>query len=218
LRGLLILAGLLAVAFVLLSTAVGLGFLGPLDNWTAWLAERLWQSKLHRLFQAGALFGGAEMTMLAALGLAFYLYRNGFRREAWVALVLPLSVLVELIYKHLLIHPGPDPTFHHADGPSLSMLLTQATGNNSFPSGHVLRTAVIYGLIAFVAYRLGLPRRGRTLVVVLAVMLTGLMSIDRVYLGVHWLSDVLGGLLLGGLLLVLAIIWLDRVPRSANPQ
>jgi undecaprenyl-diphosphatase len=217
LRGLLILAGLLAVAFVLLSTAVGLGYLGPLDAWAAWLAERLWQARLHRLFQAGALFGGAEMTLLAALGLAVYLYRSGFRREAWVALVVPLSVGIELIYKHLLVHPGPDASRHHADGPSLTLLLNEATGKNSFPSGHVLRTAIVYGLIAFVAYRLVPPSRGRTLVVVLAVMLTGLMSIDRVYLGVHWLSDVLGGLVLGWLLLVLAVIWLDRVPRSRGP-
>jgi undecaprenyl-diphosphatase len=213
-----VLAGLLAAAFVLLSTAVGLGFLGPVDSWAAWLAERLWRSKLQVLFQAGALFGGAEMTMLAALGLAVYLHRSGFQREAWVAIVVPLSVLVEVVYKHLLIHPGPDASLHHADGPSLTMLLTEATGSNSFPSGHVLRSALIYGLIAFVAYRLGAPHRGRTLVVVLAGMLTGLMSIDRVYLGVHWLSDVIGGLLLGGLLLVLAIIWLDRAPRSAKAE
>jgi len=37
-----------------------------------------------------------------------------------------------------------------------------------------------------------------------------LMSIDRLYLGVHWDSDVLGGLLLGGTALTAAMIWIDR--------
>jgi membrane-associated phospholipid phosphatase len=38
----------------------------------------------------------------------------------------------------------------------------------------------------------------------------GLMALDRVYLGVHWQSDVVGGVLLGGAALAGAIAWLDR--------
>jgi membrane-associated phospholipid phosphatase len=41
------------------------------------------------------------------------------------------------------------------------------------------------------------------------------MAFDRLYLDVHWESDVIGGLLLGGIGLVSATVWLDR-PRKAD--
>ena len=43
-----------------------------------------------------------------------------------------------------------------------------------------------------------------------AVLLIAAESFDRLYLNVHWESDVIGGLLLGGVALAGAIIWLDR--------
>ena len=165
------------------------------------------------LAYAVALLGGVELTTLLAVGLGVYLIRYGFRHEAWALLTLPLALLAELVYKKLVQHPGPF-EFAHGDGPSVTMLLERGPValSNTYPSGHMLRTVLVYGLLAFVIYRLAPPGRRKRLAVPLATVIIAIVAFDRVYLGVHWISDVVGGLLLGGLALAAAIVWLEQ-PR-----
>ena len=95
------------------------------------------------------------------------------------------------------------------------MLFSGTGAGNSFPSGHVLRAVIVYGLLAFVIRRLAVSQRIRALAAALAVAVIALVSIDRLYLDVHWESDVLGGLILGAIALVAGTVWLDR-PRKAD--
>lgn len=78
-----------------------------------------------------------------------------------------------------------------------------------FPSGHVVFYTGFFGFLWFLAYTL-LPRGPlRTVLLVLLGALLALVGLSRVYLGVHWASDALGGYLLGSLVL-LALIGLYR--------
>jgi undecaprenyl-diphosphatase len=78
-----------------------------------------------------------------------------------------------------------------------------------------VRTVVVYGLLAFVIRRLSRSQTARSLAIPMATAIIILMVVDRLYLDVHWESDVIGGLLLGGIALVAATVWLDR-PRKAE--
>ena len=66
----------------------------------------------------------------------------------------------------------------------------------AFPSGHVASSIVVYGFLAFLLAR-GKPAKMRIGVTLLAALAILLVSLSRLYLGVHWLSDVLGSLSLG---------------------
>lgn len=64
----------------------------------------------------------------------------------------------------------------------------------SFPSGHTMGATICYLLIAYlIAIRPGVDRRGRIIVHVAAIAIIVAVAISRLYLGVHYLSDVLGG-------------------------
>ena len=122
---------------------------------------------------------------------------------------MPLASIVELIYKHTIYHPAPY-YLAHPDGPSISTLLEGPTHTEwSFPSGHVTRSLVIYGLLAFVVSRLAGSPLARRLAFPVALLLVLLDAFDRLYLEVHWESDVIGGLLLGATFLAAAISWLE---------
>lgn len=67
----------------------------------------------------------------------------------------------------------------------------------SFPSGHAMSAAVVYGTVAYLAARLQRRRVHRTITLFLAGVLIVLISVSRLYLGVHYPSDVLAGVIIG---------------------
>lgn len=198
-----------------MTIAITAGVFKVLDQQVALAMHGIWQESLHRLFQLIAELGGLELTTLLMTALFIYLWRGGFGADALVVGAFVGADALEVLYKSLLFHPGPPHSLSHRDGPSLTDALTGTGLGNSFPSGHMVRTVVVYGLLAFVIRRLAPSPVARALAIPAAIALTVLMAFDRLYLDVHWESDVIGGLLLGGIALVSATIWLDR-PRKAE--
>jgi len=203
----------LSVAFVAMTMAITAGMFTTLDIQVALAMHSIWQESLHKVFQIIAELGGIELTSILMVALFFYLWRGRFGAELLGVGALIGAVALEILYKSLLYHPGPPRSLSHTDGPSL----TEVAGNlgNSFPSGHMVRTVVVYGLLAFVIRRLAKSQAVRVLALPAATLVIVLMAFDRLYLDVHWESDVIGGLLLGGIALVSATVWLDR-PRKAD--
>jgi undecaprenyl-diphosphatase len=77
----------------------------------------------------------------------------------------------------------------------------------SFPSGHAMAAAAIYGMIAVVIARLAPSLR--LSVGPVAVALALLIGLSRIYLGVHWITDVLAGYAAGATILFGGILWLE---------
>jgi undecaprenyl-diphosphatase len=207
---------LLSVAFVAMTIAITAGIFTSLDHQVAEAMHGLWQESLHPVFQAIAELGGLELTTVLMIGLCIYLWRGGFGADALVVVAFAGGVVLEVVYKSLFFHPGPPLSIAHSDGPSLSDLLPGAGMGNSFPSGHMVRAVIAYGLLAFVVRRLALSPMLRLLAMPAAVVIIIVVAFSRLYLDVHWESDVIGGLLLGGIGLLSATIWLDRPRKTEN--
>ncbi|ARS36712.1 phosphatase PAP2 family protein [Pontibacter actiniarum] len=75
----------------------------------------------------------------------------------------------------------------------------------SFPSGHSTTAIAMFGLLAYLLYLHYQERWQRRLVVWVAIILILTIGFSRIYLGVHYLSDVLAGFLLGALWLLVGI-------------
>jgi membrane-associated phospholipid phosphatase len=204
----------LSVAFIGMTIAVAAGAFNSLDVQVAQAMHDAWQPSFHGLFQAIAELGSLELTTVLMAGLTFYLWRAGFGSDALVFVVFIAAQVFELYYKLNLAHRQPPRSLLEADGPSITQLFAPSeVVGNSFPSGHVIRAVIVYGLLAFVIRRLATSRRVRAGAAVLAIAIIALVSFDRLYLDVHWESDVIGGLLLGAIALLAGTVWLDR-PRS----
>jgi len=217
LRARLVAASALAVAFVALTMALAAGALNSLDKQVLQAMASLWSEPLHPLFQAIAELGGLEVTTLLMIGLAIFLIRGGFGADAWVVLVFVAAQVLEVLYKANLHHLGPPRSVSHADGPSITELVSSnGPLANSFPSGHMVRAVIAYGLIAFVVQRLAPWPLARSLAIPVATVVVLLVAFDRLYLDVHWESDVVGGLLLGAIGLVAGTVWLDRPLSTDN--
>lgn len=133
-----------------------------------------------------ALGGLTQVTIMAAVLAAWLLlYRR--RREALVfaATVVLASVSSEIL-KALYGRERPSLVPHEID-----------VYSHSFPSGHSTVSAATFLTAAVVLAGLQPARGGKRLAFTTAILLVAAVGISRIYLGVHWPSDVLGGWALG---------------------
>jgi undecaprenyl-diphosphatase len=112
---------------------------------------------------------------------------------------------VEWLLKDLVARPRP-----------MGAQLVAGTGF-SYPSGHVLAAIATWGFLPPVVALYTHRRTTRAVAVVGAAALVGAIAWSRVWLGVHWSSDVVASLAIGFLALSLAEAWLDGGPR-ATPE
>ena len=86
----------------------------------------------------------------------------------------------------------------------------------SFPSGHSMAAVANYGMMAAVIGRLEPRLKGwvNTAVLILAL----LIGLSRIYLGVHWVTDVLAGYAAGAAILFAGILWLEAYPPNPINQ
>ncbi len=77
--------------------------------------------------------------------------------------------------------------------------------NFSFPSGHATTAMVLFGMLTYFLMRNSSQKRQRLIYFFLGLLIVLLVGFSRIYLGVHFLSDVLGGYLLGATWMIMGI-------------
>lgn len=85
---------------------------------------------------------------------------------------------------------------YHRARPSVFAWQTEAM-SSSFPSGHAMSATVVYGTVAYLVIRLQKHHWAKMLTLAGAVLLILLVCLTRLYLGVHYPSDVIGGMIVG---------------------
>lgn len=96
--------------------------------------------------------------------------------------------------------------------PNLRAALRSAQGY-SFPSGHAMGSAIVLGALAYVVVRSSLPWRARLMAVAFLGTTVLVIGASRVYLGVHWLSDIAAGFAAGLVWLIAATVTFEMFRR-----
>lgn len=131
-------------------------------------------------------FGGPVLRYAIAVPAAFALYRIGFARAAlWLVSALGSGWIVDGIFKQTFRRKRPTIVPHLA-----------RAGGPSFPSGHTLNASLVYCALAL-AWAPMLGPTGFAFALSGAVLLSFAVGFSRVWLGVHWPTDVTAGWLLG---------------------
>ncbi|MER6350188.1 phosphatase PAP2 family protein [Streptomyces sp. NPDC001595] len=135
------------------------------------------------------------MRLLCGVVVVWLLWRTRTWWTAlWLAVTVALGTLVQQALKAAVgrarpVWPDPVDSAHYA----------------AFPSGHAMTATVVCGLLLWLLHRHGVSRVVWRTAVTAAVVSVAGVGLTRVWLGVHWLSDVVGGWLLGAALVAGAI-------------
>lgn len=174
-----------ASLFMLLAVSVALGNpLTPIDQALTAAFQQLRSERLDRWVTGLTLIGdGNHIALLSlALGISLILDRNRAASLHWLGAMAALIMLNTLL-KLGLATPRPD-------------LMLKPLDSFSFPSGHSSASTLFFILLAaFISQQQPYGRRWRAYS--LAALPALGIGLSRIYLGAHWFSDVLGGVLLG---------------------
>ena len=198
--GLLLLA-LSMWAFAAIADAMTDGETGYDQTFADWLHERA-SDPLTEFFEAVTTLGNGVVLAGVAAIAALLLLRAGHRRES--LLVVLAFVGAEIVSYSLKLGFRRDRPFF------TDPLATERTF--SFPSGHSTVSLAVYGALAVILAR-HVRGRAKLLVLAAAAVLVGLIGFSRLYLGVHFLTDVLAGFAAGTAWLAGCVLALDLHQR-----
>ncbi|HUC80513.1 MAG TPA: phosphatase PAP2 family protein [Flavisolibacter sp.] len=134
--------------------------------------------------------------------IAYFLF---IKKNKWYSIKIPAIALTSLALmyglKHLFGRPRPDvPLLFEAEG-------------LSFPSGHALFSITFYGLLIYILYKEVANAWVKGVLITLLFLLAMIIGFSRVYLRVHYATDVIAGFCVGFVWLVFAIWLLNRLER-----
>ncbi len=148
-------------------------------------------------------FGEPVVVVIAVVVAVLYAWRRQWLHVGTWLVALAGAEALNQIIKYIVARPRP--VFAHPLIPE---------SGYSFPSGHVLVSIVAYGLLAYFAVLILRTWKTRTAVICAAAGLVALISFSRLYLGVHYFSDVAGGVAAGGVWLSTCITGMELVRRG----
>jgi undecaprenyl-diphosphatase len=210
--GLHLLAGLIifaAMTFTLGEISEDINKREPLTVADAQLSTWLHSHTLPRLTSAMFVLTYLGSSMVASsVAAVFGLYLIWRRRFYWLAAIVSSvygGMLLNKILKYAFQRPRP-----HFDDPLVSLT------SYSFPSGHTMTATVLYGVLAAYFFTNTEDWRRRVAIILVAGFLIVLVAFSRVYLGAHYLSDVLGAMAEGMAWLALCLTVVYSFWRQQN--
>lgn len=140
-------------------------------------------------------FLGKDPIILLSLFIVIYLVGKKYKHEAYLFLfAVIVGFFLNIFLKFFIARPRP---FFHP-------LISESF--YGFPSGHTMNSFIFYGMLAFFIFRFTRNKKVSILVSLICILLIVLIGVSRVYLGVHYPSDVLAGMVAGFWWLVTVIL------------
>lgn len=172
------------------------------DNMMFALTDQVRSPEMTRFLKIISFFGSGEylMVALALVVLVFSFYNH----MQWHSLrVLLITLTASVLHRLLKLYFGrPRPPFAIIDISSLS-----------FPSGHAMAGGVFYGVLIYLTWISVRTRHWRWFLTIFFTLLILLIGFSRIYLKVHYATDVLAGYIMGLLWMLLSLNLLCRIER-----
>jgi undecaprenyl-diphosphatase len=175
--------------------------IGPGSDWhafdqgvTAWFkaqSHATWITVAHAITLCGSV---AFLTIVSVAFAIYFFVRRAWNRLLVLAITMLGGSLLNVVLKHFFQRQRPV-----LENPIVTL------SSYGFPSGHTMGSTLLYGLLALIAARFIRSASGRAAVFALAIIWIALIGLTRIYLGAHYLTDVIAAIAAGSAWL--AVCW-----------
>jgi len=141
----------------------------------------------------GILFGTISMIIISLILVIYLWFRYSKWKSIFFGITMLLSGLVFYIIKEIVQRARP-----------LNSLVIKT--DFAFPSGHVTSSIVFFGLITYLILNKSKSKNLKLAIILISIFMVLLICFTRLYLNVHWFTDVLAGLVLGTFILTICMI------------
>jgi len=174
-----------AIAFTLLTWMVCRGMTDTADDKISLAVASARTPGLTTLFTAVTYLGSWEAIVIVCL-LSLVYWKTGESHALAISITAIITTLFRIMLKGIIARPRPTIVSHLVD-----------EGGFSYPSGHAIASMSVYMLVFILLYKIMEQGARKNALLTLCAALPFLIGFSRVYLGVHYASDVLGGWLAG---------------------
>lgn len=159
-------------------------------------------------FMKAITYGASATFLQIAYGVlcVFYLLHRNFKRVVEIAVVGLGGFCINYVMKISFQRTRPPEP------------LLEALRNFSFPSGHATSGFIFYGLLAYLIWKTDIPHRYKYLSGALLILFSLLIGFSRVYLRMHYPSDVVAGFCIGFAWLLLTIYLFEKLKKKADKE
>ncbi|ARF17337.1 phosphatase PAP2 family protein [Sporosarcina ureae] len=145
-----------------------------------------------------------SVVLLALLILGVLVWKKHRAQAVLFAIALAGTGILNQVLKFVFKRERPD--FHR---------LIDISGY-SFPSGHTMMAFSFYTILAYIVWRNVVNSGSRVAIIFLATMMIIMIAVSRIYLGVHFPSDIVGGVLASSVWLFASIAFYQRLQRQKS--
>lgn len=172
-----------------------------------WFGEHATRAVTYGALAVSFVGSGACLWTLSVVFAAWQVWRRCWHRLATLIIAVGGGALLSVVLEHFFHRARPIAPHHWLEASSYS-----------FPSGHAVGATLFYGLLAFHIAQDALRWRWRVLAPMAACLLVFLIGLSRIYLGAHYLSDILGAIAIGTMWLAFSItaVEVDRRYRATH--
>ena len=180
---------LFIIGFILLGFFVSANPVPSFDLNISLFVQKYHSDLLDKIMLGISLLGELpySLIMVVLVSLLFFLFK--YKRESYFIFSILLSGLIILGVKNIIDRPRPTEFY---------VRLVEINRFQSFPSGHVMSYILFFGFMIVLMLQLkSIPLLTRRVITYISVFFMLTVAFSRVYLGAHWFSDTVGGLMLG---------------------
>lgn len=130
-----------------------------------------------------------------------------FIKNKWYGVIISIdainSTVINKILKSIFVRPRPE------------ILRLVKEGGYSFPSGHAMASFSFYGFIIYLVYKSNIDIKYKRIIYIFLTLTILLIGISRIYLGVHYASDILAGYIMAGIHLIIYTYLIEKMKKMS---